>query len=219
MHRDRRLGERGDRRACSAPPRSARIESALVERAGADASLAARRAPGPLDEAIRALRAQRRPPVEPDRPDSRQVLRHGLRRLRRRRRAWRALKAPDGWRFVAAMTKPRGVEEVLSLEGPDKRQVDAHRARHARERDGGADRRRRRRELPRNWRSARTSPRKTPPPFKLIAFVENLGLGPLAPRADFAGRPVRRNCWRIGRRTRTTPRRWRGRTSRRSAAR
>ena len=36
-----------------------------------------------------------------------------------------SMKASDGWRFVAAMTRPAGVEEVLSLEGASKAHVDA----------------------------------------------------------------------------------------------
>ena len=122
------------------------------------------------------------------------------------------LKAADGWRFVAAMTKPTGVEEVLSLRGLTKARGRRYPARHARERHGGGDRRRRRRELPSNSRIGENVAAQTPPPFKLIAFVENLGLGPVAPRHMSPASCIAELHRATGRRRETTPPRSRGRT-------
>jgi hypothetical protein len=91
------------------------------------------------------------------------------------------LKAPDGWRFVAAMTKPHGVEDVLSLKQLTKAQVDLT-LRGARENvmvaqtdiDGVA-----------SYLALAIGENvaaREPPPFHLVGFVENLGIGPVAPR-------------------------------------
>ena len=156
------------------------IESALVERLVRMRPWLPIDRQGPLDDAIRALRAQALPPVNTQRPAVAKCFvlacdgagAGGT---------LTSLKATDGWRFVAAMTKPAGVAEVLSLEGMPKTHVDAT-VRAMRE----------------NVVAAQTDvagvaryiqlalgenvAAKSPPPFKLIALAENLGLGPLAPR-------------------------------------
>jgi hypothetical protein len=156
------------------------VESALVERLVRMRPWLPADRQGLLDEAIRALRAQARPPLEIERPKAAKCFvlacdgsgANG---------ALASLKASDGWRFVAALARPSGVEEVLSLEGVSKGHVDATV-----------------RDMRANVMAAQTDVAgvaqylqfalgenvisKTPPPFRLIAFVENLGLGPVAPR-------------------------------------
>jgi hypothetical protein len=157
-----------------------RVESALVERLVRMRPWLPADRQGLLDDAIRALRAQAHPPLEIERPKAAKCFvlacdgsgANG---------ALASLKASDGWRFVAALARPSGVEEVLSLEGVPKAQVDATV-----------------RDMRANVMAAQTDVAgvskylqfalgenvvsKTPPPFRLIAFVENLGLGPVAPR-------------------------------------
>ncbi len=179
MHRDRVVAMAAIDELKHAAGRGA-IESALVERLVRMRPWLPIDRQGPLDEAIRALRAQALPPVNVERPTIAKCFvlacdgagAGGT---------LTSLKADDGWRFVAAMTKPSGVAEVLSLEGMSKAHVDAT-VRAMRE----------------NVVAAQTDvagvahyiqlalgenvAAKYPPPFKLIALVENLGLGPLAPR-------------------------------------
>ena len=179
MHRDGMIANAaiGElKRAASAGP----VESALVERLVRMRPWLPADRQGLLDEAIRALRGQARPPLEIERPKAAKCFvlacdgsgANG---------ALASLKASDGWRFVAALARPSGVEEVLSLEGVSKGQVDATV-----------------RDMRANVMAAQTDvagvsqylqfalgenlASKTPPPFRLIAFVENLGLGPVAPR-------------------------------------
>jgi hypothetical protein len=157
-----------------------KVESLLVERLVRMRPWLPTDRQGPLDEAIRALRAQALAPVEASRPKSAKAFvlacdgsgAGG---------ALASLKSSDGWRFVAAMTKPSGIEDVLSLEGLSKREVDmtvtgmrdsvlaaaADVAGLARYLQLGL---------------GESIAAQAPPPFKFIAFVENLGLGPLSPR-------------------------------------
>ena len=156
------------------------IESALVERLVRMRPWLPLERQGPLDEAIRALRSHALSPVNSVRPTAVKCFvlacdgsgAGGT---------LASLKAKDGWSFVSAMTKPAGVEDVMSLEGLSKGQVDAT-VRAMRD----------------NVTAAQTDvagvasyiqlslgenvASKRPPPFKLISLVESLGLGPLAPR-------------------------------------
>jgi hypothetical protein len=156
------------------------VESALVERLVRMRPWLPADRQGVLDEAIRALRSQAHAPLEIERPKATKCFvlacdgsgANG---------ALASLKASDGWRFVAALARPSGVEEVLSLEGVSKGHVDATV-----------------RDMRANVMAAQTDVAgiaqylqfalgeniisKTPPPFRLIGFVENLGLGPVAPR-------------------------------------
>jgi hypothetical protein len=179
MHRDPRLASA----AIDALRRAAKVgphESALVERVVRMRPWLPADRQAPLDEAIRALRENAEPPVPPDRPAAATCYVTACDRSGAAG-ALATLKAPDGWRFVAAMTNPRGVEEVLSKHSLSKRQVDLA-LRGMRE----------------NVMAAQTDvagvgrylelaigenvAAREPPPFNLIAFVENLGLGPVAPR-------------------------------------
>jgi hypothetical protein len=79
------------------------------------------------------------------------------------------------------MTKPAGVEEVLSLEGLGKRQADQtlrsmRESVTAAETDVAGVARYLELSIGENVAA------KSPPPFKLVSFAENLGLGPIAPR-------------------------------------
>jgi hypothetical protein len=179
MHRDPRLASA----AIDALRRAAKVgphESALVERVVRMRPWLPADRQAPLDEAIRALRANSEPPVPPDRPVAAKCYVMACDRSGSAG-ALATLKAPDGWRFVAAMTNPHGVEEVLSLQNLSKRRVDGT-LRGMRE----------------NVVAAQTDiagvasylelaigenvAAREPPPFTLVAFVENLGLGPVAPR-------------------------------------
>ena len=161
------------------------IESALVERLVRMRPWLPAERQGALDEAIRALRSQARAPEKAAGPTTSKCFvlacdgsgAGGT---------LASLKTSEGWRFVAAMTKPSGVEDVMSLEGLPKAQVDAT-VRSMRDSvmaaqtdvDGVA--RYLQLALGENVVS------KTPPPFKLIGFVESLGLGPIAPRVIAPG--------------------------------
>ena len=104
-----------------------------------------------------------------------------------------SLKAADGWRFVAAMTKPTGVEEVLSLEGLRKAEADAT-VRGMRENVVAAQTDAagvgRYLQLP----SARTSPRRRRRRSSSSLSWRISGLGPVAPRVHLPRRPHRRNA-------------------------
>jgi len=178
MHRDARLAsaaiEELKRGALS------QVDSALVERLVRMRPWLPMERQAPLDEAIRALRAHARPPVELARPKSTKCFVMACDGSGAGG-ALASMKASDGWRFVAAMTKPAGVEEVLSLEGAPKSQVDAtvrgmRESVMAAQTDVAGVARYLQIALGENVAA------KNPPPFKLIAFVESLGLGPLSPR-------------------------------------
>ena len=179
MHRDNRLAgaaiEELKRLATGGS-----VESALVERLVRMRPWLPLERQTPLDEAIRALRAQARAPVELEKPKTAKCFVMACDGSGAGG-ALASLKAADGWRFVSAMTKPSGVEAVLSLEGLAKREVDAT-VRGMRENVSAAETdvaglaRFLQLALGENVAARR------PPPFKLIAFVESLGLGPLAPR-------------------------------------
>jgi hypothetical protein len=179
MHRDPQLAAAAIEELKQAA-KSGRVESLLIERLVRMRPWLPLDRQAPLDEAIRALRAQSLAPVEPNRP---QAARGFIMACDGSGAggALASLKAADGWRFVAAMTKPTGVEDVLSLEGLRKAEADAT-VRGMRDNvlaaqtDAAGIARYLQLALGENLAS------KTPPPFKLIAFVENLGLGPVAPR-------------------------------------
>jgi hypothetical protein len=178
MHRDGRLAASAIeelRRLAEGP-----VESALVERLVRMRPWLPSERQTPLDEAIRALRAQAREPVELERPKSVKCFVMACDGSGAGG-ALASMKAADGWRFVAAMTKTSGVEEVLSIEAARKAEVDQT-VRGMRENvvaaqtDAAGLARYLQLALGENVAT------KSPPPFKLIAFVESLGLGPLAPR-------------------------------------
>ena len=178
MHRDGRLAVA----AIDELRRGAegKVDSALVERLVRMRPWLPIERQAPLDEAIRALRAHARPPVELARPKSMKCFVMACDGSGAGG-ALASMKASDGWRFVAAMTKPAGVEEVLSLEGAPKAQVDAtvrgmRESVMAAQTDVAGVARYLQIALGENVAA------KNPPPFKLIAFVESLGLGPLSPR-------------------------------------
>jgi hypothetical protein len=179
MHREPRLAHAAiDELKRAANPEL--VESALVERLVRMRPWLPTDRQGPLDEAIRALRVYAQPPVRAERPGAIKCYVMSCDGSGAAG-ALATLKARDGWRFVAAMTKPAGVEEVLSLEGLGKRQVDLtlHGMRQsviAAQTDLAGVARYLELALGENVVA------KKPPPFRLIAFVENLGLGPLAPR-------------------------------------
>jgi hypothetical protein len=188
MHRDPQLAMA----AIEELKRSAkaeRVESALVERLVRMRPWLPADRHAALDEAIRALRAHALPPIESERPAAAKCFVMACDGSGAGG-ALASLKTADGWRFVAAMTKPAGVEEVLSLEGLRKSEVDAtvrgmRESVMAAQTDVEGIARYLQLALGENLAS------KTPPPFKLIAFAENLGLGPIAPRviapADLIG--------------------------------
>jgi hypothetical protein len=179
MHRDPLLAKAAIEELRGAA-KGERVESILVERLvrmrpwlPADRQVA-------LDEAIRALRANSLAPVEAERPQAARCFVMACDGSGAGG-ALASLKAADGWRFVAAMTKPAGVEEVLSLEGLRKADADAtvrgmRDSILAAQTDAAGISGYLQLALGENLAS------NTPPPFKLIAFVENLGLGPIAPR-------------------------------------
>ncbi len=103
-----------------------------------------------------------------------------------------SMKASDGWRFVAAMTKPRRRRGGAEHGGRAQAQVDVtvrgmRESVMAAQTDVAGLARYLQLALGENVAA------KNPPPFKLIAFVESLGLGPLAPRVLSPGRPHRRD--------------------------
>ncbi len=156
------------------------VESALVERLVRMRPWLPADRQAPLDEAIRALRVYAQPPVHSERPSAVKCFVMACDGSGAAG-ALATLKARDGWRFVAAMTKPAGVEEVLSLEGLGKRQVDLtlrgmRESVIAAQTDVAGVARYLELAIGENVAA------KKPPPFRLIAFVENLGLGPIAPR-------------------------------------
>lgn len=178
MHRDGRLAAA----AIEELKRSAQqsVDSALVERLVRMRPWLPIERQSPLDEAIRSLRAHARAPVELERPRSAKCFVMACDGSGAGG-ALASMKASDGWRFVAAMTKPVGVEEVLSIEGAPKSQVDVtlrgmRESVMAAQTDVAGLARYLQLSLGENVAA------KNPPPFKLIAFVESLGLGPLAPR-------------------------------------
>ena len=157
------------------------IESALVERLVRIRPWLAADRQGPLDEAIRALRAHAQPPRDGER----------LKPVRGFVMACdgmgaagtlATLKGPRVWSFAAAMTGPEGVADVIGLQRARKADVDAT-VRGLRE----------------NVVTAETDAAGigrylqlclgegleagAAPPFRLVGFVESLGLGTLMPRA------------------------------------
>ena len=179
MHRDARLAGAAieELRRLAA---GGSVESALVERLVRMRPWLPLERQGALDEAIRALRSQALAPVELEKPKTAKCFVMACDGSGAGG-ALASLKAADGWRFVSAMTKATGVEDVLSLENLAKREVDAT-VRGMRENVSAAETdvqglaRYLQLALGENVSARR------PPPFKLIAFVESLGLGPLAPR-------------------------------------
>ena len=179
MHRDARLASAAIeelQRAARAGP----LESALVERVVRMRPWLPADRQAPLDEAIRALRAQAEAPVRPDRAVAAKCYVMAC-DATGAAGALATLKDAGGWRFVAAMTKPIGVDEVLSLQDLTKREVD-HTVRGMRENvmaaqsDIGGIARYLELAIGENVAA------RAPPPFSLIGFVENLDLGPIAPR-------------------------------------
>ena len=179
MHRDPQLAIAAIQELKHAATAGA-VESSLVERLVRMRPWLPVERQGPLDEAIRALRSQALPPIEAERPKAAKTYLLACDGSGAGG-ALASLKASDGWRFVAAMTKPAGVEDVLSMEGLSKAHVDAT-VRGMRENvlaaetDVAGVARYLQLALGENVAAG------TPPPFKLINFVENLGLGPIAPR-------------------------------------
>ena len=179
MHRDARIAAAAIqelKRAATAGP----VESLLVERLVRMRPWLPSERQTALDETIRALRPHAMAPVEAERPQPAKAFvlacdgsgAGGT---------LASLKASDGWRFVAAMTKPEGVDEVLSMDRLRKAQVDAtlrgmHENVLAAQTDSAGIARYLQLALGENLAAG------SPPPFKLIAFAENLGLGPIAPR-------------------------------------
>ena len=179
MHRDARIAVAAIqelKRAATAGP----VESLLVERLVRMRPWLPNDRQTALDEAIRALRPHAMPPVEAERlyPAKAFLLAcdgSGA------GGTLASLKASDGWRFVAAMTKTAGVDEVLSMERLSKAQVDAtvrgmNENVLAAQTDTAGIARYLQLMLGENLAAG------APPPFNLIALVENLGLGPIAPR-------------------------------------
>ncbi|HXT06283.1 MAG TPA: hypothetical protein VN715_05035 [Roseiarcus sp.] len=179
MHRDPQLAMAAIEELKRAA-KGERVESLLVERLVRMRPWLPADRQAPLDEAIRALRAHALAPVEPERPQAARCFVMACDGSGAGG-ALASLKAADGWRFVAAMTKPAGVEEVLSLEGLRKSEADAT-VRGMRDNvlaaqtDAAGIARYLQLILGENLAS------NLPPPFKFVAFVENLGLGPIAPR-------------------------------------
>ena len=162
-----------------------KVESALVERLVRMRPWLTAERQGPLDEAIRALRAQALPPREAERPTPLKAFVMTCDGMGSAG-VLATLKSPAGWGFVAAMTRPQGVAEVMGLEAGRKADIDAT-VRGMRE-------------------SVVTAPTDVagvgrylqvclgdnaasgaPPPFRLLNLVETLGLGPLSPRRLSAG--------------------------------
>ncbi len=175
MHRDPQLAMA----AIEELKRSAkagRVESALVERLVRMRPWLPADRHAALDEAIRALRAHALAPIEPERPAAANCFVMACDGSGAGG-ALASLKASDGWRFVAAMTKPAGVEEVLSLEGLRKAEADAtvrgmRDSVLAAQTDVDGIARYLQLTLGENLAS------NTPPPFKLIAFVGEFRPGP-----------------------------------------
>ena len=161
------------------------IESALVERLVRIRPWLTPDRHGPLDDAIRALRAHALPPRDSSRltPVKGYVLAcDGM----GSGGALATLKGPRIWSFAAAMTGPQGVVDVIGLERARKADVEAT-VRGLRE----------------NVVTAETDAAgigrylqlclgegveaRKAPPFRLVGFVESLGLGTLMPRAPSPG--------------------------------
>jgi len=179
MHRDPALARAAIEELRQAA-KGERVESVLVERLVRMRPWLPPDRQAPLDEAIRALRVHALGPVEPQRPQAARCFIMACDGSGAGG-ALASLKAADGWRFVAAMTKPTGVEEVLSMEGLRKAEADAtvrsmRDSVMAAQTDAAGIARYLQIALGENLASL------TPPPFKFVAFVENLGLGPIAPR-------------------------------------
>ncbi len=179
MHRDPVLA-RAAIEALKGVAAGDRVESKLVERMVRMRPWLPAERQGPLDEAIRALRARTREPVEMSPPQAARCFVMACDGSGAGG-ALASVKADGGWRFVAAMTKPGGVEDVLSMEGLRKADADST-VRAMRENvlaaqtDVAGLARYLQIALGENVAS------QTPPPFKLIGLFEALGLGPIAPR-------------------------------------
>jgi hypothetical protein len=179
MHRDPRLAIAAIEELRRAA-RSGRVESALVERLVRMRPWLPADRQGPLDETIRALRAQAQAPVEAERPTATKCFVMACDGSGAAG-TLASLRDSGGWRFVAAMTKAAGVEEVLSLEGLRKAEADATlRGMRGSVTAAATDVEGVSRYL--QIALGENLAAKNPPPFKLIRFVESLGLGPIAPR-------------------------------------
>ncbi len=157
------------------------IESALVERLVRMRPWLTSDRQGPLDEAIRALRAHALPPrdavwLTPVRGFVMACDGTGS------AGALATLKGPRIWSFAAAMTGPGGVADVIGLDRARKADVEAT-VRGLRENvvtaetDAAAVGRYLQLCLGEGLQA------RNAPPFRLVGFVESLGLGTLMPRA------------------------------------
>lgn len=158
-----------------------KVESALVERLVRMRPWLSPERQAPLDEAIRALRAQALPPRESVRATPLKAFVMACDGMGSAG-ALATTKGPGGWGFVAAMTRRDGVAEVMGLESARKADIDTTV-----------------RGMRASVATAETDPAgigrylqlclgenaaaRTTPPFRLLSLVENLGLGPLAPRS------------------------------------
>ena len=157
------------------------IESALVERLVRIRPWLTPDRQAPLDEAVRALRVHALPPREIERMKPMRgfvMACDGMGSAG----ALTTLKGARHWSFAAAMTGPAGVAEVLGLERIRKSEVDAT-VRGLRENvvtaETDADGVGRYLQLC----LGENIEARVAPPFRLVGFVENLGLGGLIPRA------------------------------------
>ena len=157
-----------------------KVESSLVERLVRIRPWLTPDRQTPLDEAIRALRGQALPPRETARPTPLKAYVMACDGMGSAG-TLATVKGPGGWGFVAAMTRPDGVAEVMGLDSARKGEIDAT-VRGMRdsvataETDAAGIGRFLQLSLGENAAS------RNPPPFRLIGLVESLGLGPLAPR-------------------------------------
>jgi hypothetical protein len=158
-----------------------KIESALVERLVRIRPWLTPDRQTPLDDAIRTLRAHALPPREIARPTPLKAFVMACDGMGSAG-ALATLKGPQGWGFVAAMTRPEGVAEVMSLDSARKSDIDST-VRGMRESVATAET-----DVAGIGRYlqlclADNAAARNPPPFRLVGLVESLGLGPLAPRA------------------------------------
>ena len=180
MHRDAQLASAAILELKRVGAAAGGVESSLVERMVRMRPWIPSDRQALLDDAIRALRPHAGEPSVRTRPKTAKCYllacdnSGGC-------GAMSSLKADDGWRFVAAMCKPSGVDEVLSLEGLTKAEAEAtlggmRDSVLAAETDVAGFAGYLQLMIGENVAS------QTPPPYRLIAIAEAMGLGPLAPR-------------------------------------
>jgi hypothetical protein len=157
------------------------IESALVERLVRMRPWLPQERQTPLDDAIRALRAHALPPREVSRPTPLKAFVMACDGMGSAG-VLATLKGPRGWGFVAAMARPEGVAEVMSLDSARKADIDAT-VRGMR--DSVATAQTDAAGVGRYLQVClgENAVSRTPPPFRLLGLVEAMGLGPLAPRS------------------------------------